>query len=152
MKGYNKATIMGNLARDVELKYTPGGQAVGNFSVAVNRAWKDKNGEKQEAVDFISVVAWGATAENCEKYLKKGSSALVEGRIQTRSYEAKDGSGKRYVTEIVASDVIFLGSGKRDGESYDEDERPRRKQSNLVDDDFPMDISGGGSDDADIPF
>lgn len=146
-RGYNKATIMGNLARDPELKFTPGGQAVGNFSVAVNRTWKDKSGEKQEAVDFIPVVVWGATAENCDKYLKKGSPALVEGRIQTRSYEAKDGSGKRYVTEIVASDVVFLGNGKRDGDQNDEEDRPRR---NRADDDFPMDISA--ADDADIPF
>lgn len=146
-RGYNKALIMGNLARDVELKFTPGGQAVGNFSVAVNRTWKDKNGEKQEAVDFIPVVVWGATAENCDKYLKKGSQALVEGRIQTRSYEAKDGSGKRYITEIVASDVVFLGSGKREEESCDEDECPRRKQA----DDWPTDISTVG-DDEDIPF
>ncbi len=145
-RGYNKALIMGNLARDPELKFTPGGQAVGNFSVAVNRTWKDKSGEKQEAVDFIPVVVWGATAENCDKYLKKGSPALVEGRIQTRSYEAKDGSGKRYVTEIVASDVVFLGNGKRDGDQYDDD-HPRRTKA---DDDFPMDISA--ADDADIPF
>jgi single-strand DNA-binding protein len=152
MKGYNKATIMGNLARDVELKYTPGGQAVGNFSVAVNRAWKDKNGEKQESVDFISVVAWGATAENCEKYLKKGSPALVEGRIQTRSYEAKDGSGKRYVTEIVASEVIFLGSGKREGDQND-DAEPTRTKSAPREQGYASDTADfEPGEDSDIPF
>jgi single-strand DNA-binding protein len=89
----------------------------------VNQAWKDKNGELQESVDFIPVTVWGATAENCEKYLKKGSRALVEGRIQVRKYEGKDGESK-YATDVVASGVTFLGDGQSresssEGEKFD---------------------------------
>ncbi len=163
-KGFNKVMIMGNLARDPEVRYTAGKQAVANFALAVNRAWKDKNGELQESVDFIPIVVWGSTAENCERYLKKGSPAFVEGRIQVRSYEAKDGSGKRYATEVVASDVIFLGSKRQDDSSsspssFSEDDgfgdsiRKDRRFSSGGDDDFPMDISSmQGEDEADIPF
>ncbi len=160
-KGFNKVVLMGNLARDPEVRYTAGKQAVANFPLAVNRTWKDKNGEFQESVDFIPVVVWGTTAENCERYLKKGSPAFVEGRLQVRSYEAKDGSGKRYVTEVVASEVIFLGSKKQDASSGSfEDEgfgdsirKDRRFGGGSSDDDFPMDISAvQGEEEADIPF
>lgn len=158
-KGFNKVMLMGNLARDPEVRYTAGKQAVANFAIAVNRAWKDKNGELQESVDFIPIVVWGSTAENCERYLKKGSPAFVEGRIQVRSYEAKDGSGKRYTTEVVASEVIFLGTKRQDdSSSFNDDDgfgdsiRKDRRFSG-ADDDFPMDISSvQGEDDADIPF
>lgn len=158
-KGFNKVVLMGNLARDPEVRYTAGKQAVANFPLAVNRTWKDKNGEFQESVDFIPVVVWGSTAENCERYLKKGSQAFVEGRLQVRSYEAKDGSGKRYVTEVVASEVIFLGSKRQDDsagafedEGFGGSIRKDRRFS-APDDDFPMDISSvQGEEDADIPF
>lgn len=160
-KGFNKVMLMGNLARDPEVRYTASKQAVANFPIAVNRAWKDKNGELQESVDFITVVVWGSTAENCERYLKKGSPAFVEGRLQTRSYEAKDGSGKRYVTEVVASDVIFLGSKRQDesagaleDEGFGGSVRKDRRLAAATYDDFPMDISSVQDDDeeADIPF
>lgn len=160
-KGFNKVVLMGNLARDPEVRYTAGKQAVANFPLAVNRTWKDKNGEFQESVDFIPVVVWGTTAENCERYLKKGSPAFVEGRLQVRSYEAKDGSGKRYVTEVVASEVIFLGSKRQDTSSDSfEDEgfgdsirKDRRFSGGRSDDDFPMDISAvQGEEEEDIPF
>ena len=119
-KGYNKAVVMGNVTRDPELRYTVERRAWARFSVAANYSWKNKNGEFQDGVDFIPVVAWGSLGERCGKYLKKGSSVLVEGRISTRSYDANDGSGKRYVTEIVANDVIFVGNRKdSDGSSYD---------------------------------
>jgi len=109
-RGFNKVILMGNLARDPEVRYSVDRKAMARFSVAVNNSWKDKNGDLQESVDFIPVVVWGPMAENCEKYLAKGSRVLVEGRIQVRSYEAKDGSGKRYATDVVASGVTFLGS------------------------------------------
>ena len=102
MRGFNKAILMGNLARDPEVRYTATKQAVAKFSVAVNRRWKGTNGEVQEQVDFIPVVVWGSQAELCEKYLTKGAGVLVEGRISVRSYE-KDGQ-KRYVTEVVADE------------------------------------------------
>ena len=103
---------MGNVARDPEIRYTATQRAVASFSVAVNRSWKDQNGEMREEVCFIPVVVWGKGAEVCERYLKKGGGILVEGRINVRSYEAKTGE-KRYVTEIVADNFQFVG-GRRD--------------------------------------
>ena len=157
-KGFNKVMIMGNLARDPEVRYTATKQAVGNFPLAVNRVWKSKDGELQESVDFIPVVVWGPTAENCERYLKKGSAAFVEGRIQVRNYEAKDGSGKRYVTEVVASDVIFLGTKRQESSFEDDgfgDSVRKDRRFNSQGGDFPMDFSevqGDDGEEEDIPF
>ncbi|MBP5212090.1 MAG: single-stranded DNA-binding protein [Pyramidobacter sp.] len=118
MRGYNRAIIMGNVARDPEIRYTASQKAVASFSVAVNRSWKDANGELREEVAFIPVVVWGKAAENCERYLRKGSGVLVDGRINTRNYESKTGE-KRYVTEIVAETVQFVGPRRDDnGGSY----------------------------------
>ena len=108
MRGFNRAIIMGNVARDPEIRYTATQKAVASFSVAVNRSWKDANGELREEVNFIPVVVWGKAAETCERYMKKGAGVLVEGRINTRSYESKTGE-KRYVTEIVADNFQFVG-------------------------------------------
>jgi single-strand DNA-binding protein len=113
MKGYNKAIIVGNLARDPEIRYTASQRAVVSFSVAVNRSWKGQDGEVREETTFIPVVIWGKSAEFCERYLKKGSAVLVEGRISVRSYEAKSGE-KRYVTEIVADTIQFAGSAGKE--------------------------------------
>ena len=101
----NKAIIIGNLTRDPELKSLPSGNAVTTFSLATNRVWKDKDGNKQEGVDYHNIVVFGRQAENVAQYLKKGSSALVEGRLTTRSWEA-DGV-KKYRTEIIADRVQF---------------------------------------------
>jgi single-strand DNA-binding protein len=84
-------------------------QAWARFTVAVGYVWKNKNGEFQESTDFIPVTAWGSLGERCGRYLKKGSSVLVEGKIRTGSYEARDGSGKRYTTDVRAEDVQFVG-------------------------------------------
>jgi single-strand DNA-binding protein len=102
----NRAIIIGNLTRDPEIKALPSGIKVCSFSVATNRVWKDKNGAKQESVDYHNIVVFGRQAEMVAQYLKKGSGALVEGRIQTRSWEGKDGE-KKYRTEIVADRVQF---------------------------------------------
>lgn len=101
----NKAFIIGNLTKVPELKTTTNGISVCSFTVAVQRKYKDQNGKRQ--ADFIPVIAWRGLAENCAKYLDKGKKVSVIGEIQTRSYEAKDGS-KRYVTEIIASEIEFL--------------------------------------------
>lgn len=111
----NKAIIIGNLTRDPELKSLPSGIQVAQFSVATNRVWKDKDGNKQESADYHNVVVFGRQAETTAQYLKKGSSALVEGRIQTRSWDGQDGQ-KRYRTEIVADRVQF-GPRKEGGAS-----------------------------------
>lgn len=102
----NKAIIIGNLTREPEIKALPSGIQVCSFSVATNRVWKDKNGAKQESVDFHNIVVFGRQAETAGQYLKKGQSVLVEGRIQTRSWDDKDGQ-KKYRTEIVADRVQF---------------------------------------------
>ena len=115
MRGFNRAIIAGNLTRDPELRYTVNKRAYAKMGVAVNYRYKDANGEYQEGTDYINLVAWGTLAETCGKYLKKGSPALFEGRIRTGSYEAKDGSGKRYTTEIWVDSMILLSS--RDGGS-----------------------------------
>ncbi|MBQ7545042.1 MAG: single-stranded DNA-binding protein [Synergistaceae bacterium] len=110
MRGFNRAIIAGNLTRDPDLRYTVNKKAYARFTVAVSSTWKNANGEVQENTDYINVVAWGAMAETCGKYLKKGSPVLIEGRIKTGSYDAKDGSGKRYTTEIYADNMVMLGS------------------------------------------
>ncbi|MBI2108900.1 MAG: single-stranded DNA-binding protein [Parcubacteria group bacterium] len=102
----NKAFIYGNLTKDPELKSLPSGTPVTNFAIATNRVWKDKEGKTQEGVDFHNVVVFGRQAETVSQYLRKGSSALIEGRIQTRSWDGPDGV-KKYRTEIVADRVQF---------------------------------------------
>lgn len=102
----NHAIVVGNLTRDPELKALPSGITVTSFSVATNRTWKDKSGAKQESSDFHNIVVFGNQADACAKYLKKGQSVLVEGRMQTRSWDKPDGS-KAYRTEIVAGNIQF---------------------------------------------
>lgn len=103
----NKAIIIGRLTRDPESRFLESGTAVSTFTLAVDRTFKSKDGER--GTDFIPVVAWGKTAELAGKYLEKGRQTAVSGRIQTRNYDAKDGT-KRYVTEVVADEITFLGS------------------------------------------
>lgn len=103
----NKAMIIGNLTRDPETRTTPGGQSVCNFGVATNLVWTDQSGEKQKRVEFHNVVAWRKLAEICSQYLRKGNKVYIEGRLQTRDWEAQDGS-KRQRTEIIAENMIML--------------------------------------------
>ncbi len=110
----NKVMLMGNLTRDPELRYIPSGQAVTSFTVAVNRAYNSQSGEKKEEVSFIRVVTWARLAENCNEYLKKGSPVFVEGRLQSRTWEAQDGS-KRSTIEVVAQNCQFLGRAPKGG-------------------------------------
>lgn len=104
----NKVMLIGRLGQDPELKYTPSGTAVVNFSLATSESWNDKSGEKQDRTEWHRVVVWGKLAELCNQYLAKGRQAFVEGSLQTRSWEGKDGN-KRYTTEINAKSVNFLG-------------------------------------------
>lgn len=107
MYSLNRATLIGNLTRDPELKQIPSGQTVCTFSVATNRAWKGNDGQKQEASEFHNIVAWQKLAEICGQYLNKGRKVYIEGRLQTRDWEGQDGV-KRYRTEIVAENMIIL--------------------------------------------
>ncbi len=108
MAGVNKAILVGNLGRDPELRTTPNGQSVVNFTLATSENWTDKSGERVERTEWHRIVVWGKTAEMCAQYLSKGRTVYVEGRIQTREWEDKDGN-KRYTTEINANTVNFIG-------------------------------------------
>ncbi|HAA47774.1 MAG TPA: single-stranded DNA-binding protein [Synergistaceae bacterium] len=164
-RGFNKVILMGNLARDPEVRYTTSNQAIAKITVAVNRISKNRDGEVQEQVDFIPVVVFGNQAENCERYLRKGSAVLVEGRMQVRNYETSSGE-RRWVTEVVAQQVNFVGS-RRDndggyrGQEADSGTTRKERVGSLrekgFDDDFPMDFSEvdsekGEDDEVDIPF
>ncbi|HRK61288.1 MAG TPA: single-stranded DNA-binding protein [Candidatus Omnitrophota bacterium] len=106
----NKVFLMGNLTRDPELRYLPSGQPVTSFSIAMNRVYNSQTGEKKEEVSYVRVVVWARLAEICNEYLKKGSPVFVEGRLQSRSWEAQDGT-KRSSIEVVAQNVQFLPRG-----------------------------------------
>jgi single-strand DNA-binding protein len=143
----NKAIIIGNLGADPELRHTTSGQPVCEMRVATNESWVDKSGEKQERTEWHRIIVWGKQGELAAKYLAKGRKVYVEGRIQTREWQDKDGN-KRYTTEIVAQTVQFLDSrGSGGGGGWDGPPPPQ-------DDDAPA--SGSGSDgsfsDDEIPF
>jgi single-strand DNA-binding protein len=113
-RSLNQVTLMGNLTRDPELRQTPTGQNVTSFSLALNRSYKDQSGEWQEATDYIDIVCWGPLAERVAQYLSKGRRCLVQGRLQSRSWE-QDGQ-KRSKVEVLANDVTFLDSRGEGGE------------------------------------
>lgn len=117
MSGVNKVILIGNLGKDPELRYTPGGQPVATFTLATTERWNDRNGQRQDRTEWHNVVVWGKLAELVNQYLKKGRSAYIEGRIATRSWDDKDGN-KRYKTEIVANQVQFLGSTGQGGGDF----------------------------------
>ena len=107
-KSLNKVCLIGHLGRDPELSYTAGGIAVAKFSVATNERWKDDSGNFQDRTEWHNIVAWRKLAEICGQYLKKGSKVYLEGRLQTRSWDDKNTGVKRYMTEIIAGDLIML--------------------------------------------
>ena len=111
MASLNKVLLIGNLTRTPELRYTASGLAVADLGLAINNTYTTQSGEKREDTCFLKVVVWGKQAESCREYLDKGSPIFVEGRLQTRDWETKDGQ-KRTVTEVVAMRVQFLGRGK----------------------------------------
>ena len=106
----NKVILVGNLGKDPEVRYTQTGSAVANFSIATSEQWNDRDGKKQERTEWHNIVVWGKQAEHCGQYLSKGRQVYVEGSIRTRSYDDKSGN-KRYITEIVAQRIQFLGGG-----------------------------------------
>jgi single-strand DNA-binding protein len=114
MGSVNKVILVGNLGADPELKYTPTSRPLCNLRIATTEVYKDKSGQRQEKTEWHRVTVWGDQAENCNKYLAKGRSVYIEGRLQTRSYD-KDGQ-KHYATDVVAYRVVFLGSGGGGGE------------------------------------
>lgn len=107
----NKVFIIGNLTRDPELKAIPSGIKVCSFSVATNRVWKDKNGQRQEAADYHNIVVFGRQAETVAEYMKKGSQVMIEGRMQTRSWDDQATNTKKYRTEVIADRIQFGSTG-----------------------------------------
>lgn len=141
-KSLNRAMLIGNLGRDPELRYTPAGVAVASFTIATNESWKDQDGNLQERTEWHNIVAWRKLAEICGEYLKKGKKIYVEGKIQTRSYDDKNTGAKRYITEIVADNIIMLdGRGGASSEGGSGLTPPAEQPE-----------SGGGAKDDDLPF
>ncbi len=120
MRGVNKVILIGNLGRDPEIRYTRDGTAVANLNLATSDSWKDSQGERQERTEWHRVVAWDKLAEIAKEYLAKGKQVYIEGRLQTRSWEDKDGH-KRYTTEVRADQMVMLGGrgGDDDGGARD---------------------------------
>lgn len=116
MGSVNKVLLVGNLGRDAEMRYTPGGSPVATLNMATTETWNDKAGQKQEKTEWHRVVLWGKTAESLNEYLTKGKQIYVEGRLQTRTWDDKDGN-KRYTTEIRADRIVLLGGGGQRQES-----------------------------------
>ena len=143
---FNKITIVGNLGRDPELRYTPQGNAVCNFSVATNEKRRDKNGEMQDITTWFRITLWGKQAENASKYLTKGSPVYVEGRLKVEEWTDRDGKG-RYTLEVNATDMQFIsGGGRGDEMSGGSDE------TGFADDSGEMMKSSSAPTDDDIPF
>jgi single-strand DNA-binding protein len=161
MGSVNKVILIGNLGADPELKYTASNRPVCNLSVATNEVFKDKAGQRQERTEWHRVTVWGEQAEHCSKYLSKGRSVYVEGRLQTRSWDDKEGK-KRYSTDIVANQVVFLSGGGgasaeggRRGGSGGGGGRPWGDEGGGAPSSEPMEPPGGGGpgpSDDDIPF
>jgi len=143
MAGINKVILIGRLGQDPEVRYTPDGTAVANFSIATSDEWKDKaSGEKRERTEWHRIVAWRKLGEICGEYLSKGRQVYIDGKIQTREWQDKEGN-RRFTTEIVANDVQFLGSRNAGGTRGGFDEPPAPTEAPPF---------GGPADDDDIPF
>ena len=149
MASVNKVILVGNVGRDPELRYTQGGQPVASFSIATNERFKDKEGNWKDRTEWHRIVAWARLAEICGEYLRKGSQVYVEGRIQTRDWEDKEGN-KRQTTEVVALTMQMLGrrGGDSAGGSFTDDNQARGGDDPLS----QASGGGGGGADDEIPF
>ena len=150
MRGFSKAIITGNLTRDPELRNTPNGASVCSFSVAVNRTFKDSNGDQKEDVSYIDCSAWGRLGEMINQYAKKGSGVLVSGRLDQRSWEDKTSGQKRSRVEIVVEDFNFTGSSRDNGGSNNFESSNTSSEAPASD--LPDDIPEGEIDLSDVPF
>ena len=150
-KSVNKVILIGNLGKDPEVKYTPSGTPVAKFSLATNERYKDKSGEWQDRTEWHNIVAWQRLAEIVGEYVKKGQKLYIEGRIQTRSWEDKDGQ-KKYMTEIVANDLVLL-SGRGEGDYEGGGSRARSASAGSFEQRTPEhEPAGAAITDEDIPF
>ncbi len=147
----NKVIILGRLGQNPEMKYTPSGMAVCNFSVATSENWTDKSGQKQERTEWHRIVVWGKLAELCNQYLAKGRQVYLEGRLQTRSWEDKQGQ-KRYTTEINATTVQFLGArGEANQNVAPTATESTNANDGVMDQEYTINTDVGFTED-DIPF
>lgn len=145
MSGLNKVMLIGNVGSDPEIKYGQNGGAILRMSLATNERWKDRDGNQHERTEWHRLTVFGKRAEGLAKHVDKGTRLYVEGRIETRKWQDRDGND-RYTTEIVVSDVKFLGGPKREGYG---DRRTHREERAPHHDDSP---TGGFEDDSEIPF
>ncbi len=136
MAGVNKVILVGRLGADPEIRYTPSGSAVANFNIATSENWKNKDGQREEKTEWHKIVAFGRLAEICGEYLSKGKQIYIEGRLQTRSWEDKDGN-KRWSTEVVANNMQMLGSPSGSS-SETPANRPPVPQTELTEEDVPF--------------
>ena len=141
MGSVNKVILVGNLGRDAELRATPSGASVANFSIATTENWTGKDGQKQEKTEWHKIVLWGKTADTLQPYLTKGKQIYIEGRLETRQWE-KDGQ-KHYTTEIKADRIVLLGGGSRGGERTERTDSggyqdPMKEPAAITDDDIPF--------------
>ena len=143
----NKIFLLGNVARDPESRTTPSGQTVANFSIATNRMWTDKEGQKQKKAEFHNIVAWGKLGEICAQYLQKGKLVFIEGRVETRSWDAPDGT-KKYKTEVIAGGM--QKGPKLSGNSSDN--RLSDEKQSSSGEEIPVIESDGEIEMKDIPF
>ena len=179
-RGYNRVVLMGNLARDPDIRHTPNKQKVARITVAAGRQWRNKvTGELQSQTDFIPVVAWSSLADLCDRFLRKGKPVLVEGRIHVREYEDTKTGARKWATDVIADNMVLLPSGRRDDE-YGEIPAPRAREQSYptskpssaqyqggdvgslredidFEEDFPLDFSEmpdapGGDGEVDVPF
>jgi single-strand DNA-binding protein len=166
----NKVMLIGNLGADPEVRNTPNGSMVANFRVACTESWKDQSGQKQERTEWVTIVAWRQQAEIAQRYLRKGSKVYVEGKLQTRQWEDKNGGGKRYATEVLCDRFMMLdgrpggggegGGGYEGGSSFGGGARGAARSSGMGANSGPDDFgdysapasSGGSTADDDLPF
>ena len=153
-KSVNKVILIGNLGKDPEVKYTPQGTAVAKITVATNERFKDKSGTWQDRTEWHNVVLWQRLAEIAGEYLKKGGKVYIEGRLQTRSWDDKQTNQKKYMTEVVANDLVLLSGRGDGGGGGGEGSSGSRGASNHFDQSTPEPEPAGASPitDEDIPF
>ncbi len=153
-KSVNKVILIGNVGKDPELRSTPSGTAVAKFSLATNERFKDKSGEWQERTEWHNVVVWQRLAEIASEYLKKGSKVYIEGRLQTHSWDDKTTNQKKYMTEVVANDLVLLSGRGGDGGNNDAGSRSQSSVPDHFDQRGPEPEPAASSpiSDEDIPF
>ena len=136
-RGLNKVMVIGHLGRDPEMRYTPSGRPVTTFTLAVSRSWNTADGERRTETEWFNIVAWGNLAEICKQYLTKGQQVYIEGRLQTRKWDDKEGN-KHYTTEIVAQEMMMLGERKDSNHNHGEETASEEMPTGTDEDEFPF--------------